>query len=150
MFEAPVSVAEPAECVGSFSGTHVLAEMEGIDAALLDDENFLCTTLRDALGRANATVCEVVSRQFQPQGVTVLALLSESHASLHTYPEIGSLFADVFTCGYQADPEQAVREIAEALGCERIQMRTVKRGDDEPAGAATLGTNERYEKVGQQ
>lgn len=126
----PLPVGEPAPSVGSFSGTHVLAEMEGIDAALLDDETFLCRALRDALGRANATVCEVVARQFEPQGVTVLALLSESHASLHTYPEIGALFADVFTCGYQADPELAVREIAAALGASSVRMRTVKRGDD--------------------
>lgn len=131
MFDPPVSVGEPTPDVGSFSGTHVLAEMEGIDAALLDDETFLCQALRDALRRANATVCEVVSRQFEPQGVTVLALLSESHASLHTYPEIGSLFADVFTCGYQADPEFAVREIAASLGTTAVRMRTVTRGNSD-------------------
>lgn len=128
-----MSVAESMPGVGSFSGTHVLAEMEGIEAALLDDEAFLCRALREALSRANATICEVVSRQFEPQGVTVLALLSESHASLHTYPENGSLFADVFTCGDQADPELAVRQLAEALGSGLVQMRTVKRGNDDRA-----------------
>jgi S-adenosylmethionine decarboxylase proenzyme len=82
-----------------------------------------------ALKQAGATVCEVIAKRFDPQGVTVLALLSESHASLHTYPEHGSLFADVFTCGPHADPRQAVALLGEALGATQTQVRTVHRGD---------------------
>lgn len=114
--------------VGVFSGKHVLAEFDGIAPALLDDSEFLRHTLAETLTDAGATVCEVIAHSFEPQGVTVLAMLAESHASMHTYPEIGSVFVDVFTCGERADPEQAVRLLAGALGTDSIRVSTVQRG----------------------
>jgi S-adenosylmethionine decarboxylase proenzyme len=114
--------------VGVFAGQHVFAEFEGIDPALLDDVAFLRVTLERTLDQAGATVCDVVSKRFVPQGVTVLALLSESHASLHTYPEVGSVFLDVFTCGNRADPELAVRLLAEALSATSTNITTIRRG----------------------
>src|SRR3984893_19114951 len=84
--------------VGVFAGHHVLAEFEGVDPALLDVVAFLRVTVERSLDRAGATVCDVVSKRFVPQGVTVLALLSESHAPLHTYPAVRAVFLDLFTC----------------------------------------------------
>jgi spermidine synthase len=106
----------------------VLAEMRGVGPALLNDQDFLSEAVRAAVTQVGATVCEVVSHRFEPDGVTVVALLAESHASLHTYPEFGTLFADVFTCGERADPERAVRLIAEALECDQVLLSTVDRG----------------------
>ena len=117
--------------VGEFAGIHVLAEFTEVNPALLDDEGFLTDLLRSSLARADATVCQVVSKQFSPQGVTVLALLSESHASVHTYPERGSAFVDVFTCGTVADPVLAVRLLAAGLGAECPQLEVVRRGTQE-------------------
>ncbi|WP_166462865.1 adenosylmethionine decarboxylase [Amycolatopsis acidicola] len=114
--------------VGAFAGRHVLAELDGIAANLLDDPAFLQETLATAVTEAGATVCEVVAHRFAPHGVTVLALLAESHASIHTYPEIGAAFADVFTCGAKADPEKAIRLLAEALGTDSVRMSAVERG----------------------
>jgi S-adenosylmethionine decarboxylase proenzyme len=70
----------------------------------------------------------VVSKRFVPQGVTLLALLSESHASLHTYPEVGAVFLDVFTCGNRADPELATTLLAEALGAKDTHVTIIRRG----------------------
>ncbi|HYS36327.1 MAG TPA: adenosylmethionine decarboxylase [Pseudonocardiaceae bacterium] len=120
--------------VGVFAGQHVLAEFDGVDPALLNDVAFLCVTLERSLDRAGATVCDVVSKRFVPQGVTVLALLSESHASLHTYPEVGSVFLDVFTCGNRADPELATRLLAEALGAKDTHVTIIRRGRPAPVG----------------
>ena len=119
------------QTVGSFTGQHVLAEMEGIDADLLNDEALLRDILATVLDQAGATVLDVTSKRFEPQGVTVLALLSESHASLHTYPEIGSVFVDVFTCGHRAKPELAVQLLAEALRTPVVHAKTIRRGKDD-------------------
>lgn len=124
------------ETVGLFTGQHVLAELEGVDPALLDDEQFLRDTLDSALSRSWATVCEVIAKRFEPQGVTVLALLSESHASLHTYPENGSIFIDVFTCGNRAQPERAVELLAEAMRPTTVNTQTIRRGRDHDTGLA--------------
>jgi ornithine decarboxylase len=113
---------------GAFTGRHVLAEFAGIDPVLLDDPAFLCDALEQALRQAEASVCEVSYKRFVPQGVTVLAMLAESHASVHTYPERGAVFVDVFTCGDRADPERAVRLLRESLGATTWHTETVHRG----------------------
>jgi spermidine synthase len=125
--------------VGAFAGRHVLAELGGIEAGSLDDPEFLREALRSAATEAGATVCEVMAHRFEPHGVTVLALLAESHASIHTYPELGAAFADVFTCGDRADPELAVRLLADALRAGSIRTTTTHRGQgarqlSEPVG----------------
>jgi S-adenosylmethionine decarboxylase len=69
----------------------------------------------------------------------VLALLSESHASLHTYPEVGSMFLDVFTCGNRADPKLAAQLLAEALAAESTNVTIIRRGRPAPAPARIGG-----------
>ncbi|GAA4871023.1 MULTISPECIES: adenosylmethionine decarboxylase [Saccharopolyspora] len=125
-----MSVDTGTPLVGLFTGQHVLAELEGVEPELLDDEQFLRDTLGTALSESRATVCEMIAKRFEPQGVTVLALLSESHASLHTYPEDGSIFIDVFTCGNTAQPERAVELLAEALKPTTTSIQTIRRGRD--------------------
>src|ERR671931_524313 len=119
--------------IGQFAGTHVLAEIDNVEPRLLDDVTFLRRVVEGALRQAGATVCDVISRRFEPQGVTVLALLSESHASIHTYPELGSLFVDVFTCGTRAKPALAVQLLADALGAANVSTALVTRGIKEHA-----------------
>ena len=118
----------PATPVGSFAGRHVLAELAGVDATLLDDERLIRRTLRTALERANATVLDVASKHFHPQGVTAVALLSESHASIHTYPEFGTVFIDVFTCGDRAEPAVAVDHLVRALGAKSVHTELISCG----------------------
>ena len=114
--------------VGVFTGEHVLAELVGVAPELLDDEGFLRELLAEAAQACGATVCQVISQRFHPQGVTVLALLSESHASLHSYPENGSVFVDVFTCGERADPRLAVDVLARGLRPSAVDCTVVHRG----------------------
>jgi S-adenosylmethionine decarboxylase len=123
-------VLESAPTVGAFTGRHAIAELEGVAATLLDDEQLLIDILTSALNRAGATILDVISKRFDPQGVTVLALLSESHASLHTYPEIGAAFMDVFTCGHRADPEYVVHLVAEELHAPAVELKTIFRGKE--------------------
>src|SRR5271157_518774 len=113
-----------------FAGCHVLAEFFGVDPALADDAGRLRNFLRDALTSAGATVCQMVDKRFEPHGVTVLALLAESHASIHSYPERGAMFVDVFTCGESADAELAVRLLCKQLAASDSHIRTVLRGSD--------------------
>lgn len=115
--------------VGRFAGRHVLAELHGVDPGVLDDPERLGELLTAAVTEAGATVCDVVAKRFAPQGATVVAVLAESHASVHTYPERGALFVDVFTCGDRADPEHAVRLFAKALDADSLQLSTVRRGE---------------------
>ena len=118
----------PSQPGSQFAGCHVLAEFTGVEPALADDVVQLRKLLRIALTRAGATVCDMVDKRFEPHGVTVLALLTESHASIHSYPERGAMFVDVFTCGDSADAEEAIRLLRDALGASDADIQTVFRG----------------------
>lgn len=107
-------------------GRHTVLDAHGANATSLNDGAALCGLLRRAVERAGATVLQEHIEQFTPQGVTVLLVLAESHASIHTYPEHGVYMADVFTCG-DVEPESAAREIAAALG-GAVDIRTIARG----------------------
>ena len=124
-----------------FTGWHVLAEFGGVEIALCDDLDRLEAALRQSLLAAGVTICDVVRKKFDPCGATVLALLAESHASIHTYPESGDIFVDVFTCGsIGAGATKAVELLQEALAPESVHLEVVQRGHQarrvhEPVGA---------------
>lgn len=115
-----------------FTGRHVLAELVGVDPVFLDDETAVCSALRSSLAEAGASVLSTHAERFQPHGITVVAVLSESHASVHTWPEHQSAFVDVFTCGDTADPQLATELLARRLGARQVHLRTVDRGSPGP------------------
>lgn len=111
-----------------FCGTHILGEMFGIEANLLDDVDFLTNCLKRGIKDSGATICNIQFKCFDPSGLTILALLSESHVSLHTYPEFGTLFFDAFTCGNRCEPHKISDELTKTLKPRRVQVKTLKRG----------------------
>ena len=80
-------------------GKHYLLNLYGCSFVLLDDERCLIDLLENAAVASGATVIQTISKKFEPQGVTVICLLSESHISIHTWPEEGKAAVDVYTCG---------------------------------------------------
>ena len=106
----------------------MLAELRGVSAALLADEATVARALRTALDGGGASTLDVVTHRFEPQGTTVLALLAESHASVHAYPEAGAAFVDVFTCGEHADPERIVEILGREVGAVEVRAQVVARG----------------------
>src|SRR5262249_50198637 len=93
------SDAMSAESVYEAVGSHLLLTLSGCAGDQLDNLESLSSLARAAAEKTGATVLNVLAHRFSPQGVTVLVLLAESHASLHTYPEAGVVFWDCFTCG---------------------------------------------------
>lgn len=80
-------------------GHHVLLSLFGVDFALLNDLLGITAVFEQAVEATGATVLNRFSHQFSPQGCTVVYALSESHISIHTFPEEGSCAVDVYTCG---------------------------------------------------
>ena len=88
----------------------------------LNDESFLRCTLNRAAKLANATVLNLISNKFEPQGVTAIALLAESHISIHTWPESNYSAVDIFTCGQNMRPELASQHLIESLMAEEHSL----------------------------
>ncbi len=106
---------------------HLLLELYKCDYEKLNDESFLRCTLNMASKLANATVLNLISNKFEPQGVTAIALLAESHISIHTWPESNYSAVDIFTCGQNMMPEYASQYLIEALNAEEHSLRIIER-----------------------
>jgi S-adenosylmethionine decarboxylase len=109
-------------------GSHCILELYDCPVGLLNDATFVRKALREAVEASGATLLHEVAHAFEPQGVTALGLLSESHISIHTWPELGYLGADIFTCGSVAVPERACEHLALAFQARRHKMRKLPRG----------------------
>ncbi|EHS56109.1 adenosylmethionine decarboxylase [Paenibacillus sp. Aloe-11] len=109
-------------------GRHVAVDTWGVEFELLNNAQFLETQLVEAAETCGATVMSVQSKQFEPQGATVLVLLSESHLSIHTYPERGFAAIDCYTCGETVDPQLAIDYLVSVLKPEKTYAKKLIRG----------------------
>ena len=111
----------------SHQSKHLLLELYRCDYEKLNDESFLRCTLTRAAKLAKATVLNLISNKFEPQGVTAIALLAESHISIHTWPESNYSAVDIFTCGQNMLPEIGGQYLIEALNAEEHFLRVIER-----------------------
>ena len=110
-----------------FAGTHVLVDAWGPDG--LEGVEPVRTLLREAAEHAGATILHVHVHEFGDGGggISGVAVLAESHISVHTWPEIDYAAFDIFTCG-ACRPEGAVEHLRRALGADRFEVREIRRG----------------------
>ena len=117
-------------------GHHLLADFWVGAAEPLRWKGTWETLLPEACRAAGATVLGARFHQFQPEGVTGIVLLAESHASVHTWPEAGLVTLDVFTCG-ALDAAAIVETVRQRLAPVRERVTAVARGDvAQPEAAA--------------
>ncbi len=108
-------------------GKHCILELYECDRAKLDDEAFIRTTIQIASKVSGAHLLNLITHRFAPQGVTCLALLAESHISIHTWPESGYAAVDVFTCGDHTMPDKACELLAQELQAKDHSLKTLRR-----------------------
>ena len=119
-------------------GYHWVMDLRGCPFELLDDLDFVRAKLVEVTDRFGLTLLNVQSRQFEPQGVTALGFLAESHLSIHTWPEHNYAAVDIFTCGADTQLKAACEFIARALQADEASVVRIRRGidADEHAGLA--------------
>ncbi len=112
---------------GLYAGKHYLLDL--YDCAHLDSVTQLERIMRAAVDAAGATLLHIHLHHFGPGcGVSGVAVLAESHISVHTWPERGFAAFDIFMCGL-AKPEAAVQVIQTELKAKRVQSHLGRRGD---------------------
>jgi S-adenosylmethionine decarboxylase len=109
-------------------GRHVAVDTWGVNFDRLNDAAWLEAQMVEAAEISGATVLSVQSKQFEPQGATVLVLLSESHLSIHTYPEKGFAAIDCYTCGDTVDPQTAIDFMVSVLKPDYVHAKKLIRG----------------------
>jgi S-adenosylmethionine decarboxylase len=109
-----------------FAGTHLIIEV--VDGEGLDDEARIERAFRDCVDVCGATLLHIHTHKFSPQGVSGVAVLAESHISVHTWPEIGYGAFDVFMCG-EAQPWKAVDVLRETFNAGEVRVKELLRGE---------------------
>src|SRR6478609_497838 len=108
-------------------GRHVISELWGCDFDKLNDIDYIEKTFVDAALKSGAEVREVAFHKFAPQGVSGVVIISESHLTIHSFPEHGYASIDVYTCG-DLNPNVAANYIADALNAEIRENMELPRG----------------------
>lgn len=112
-------------------GRHIIADVWGVEFNRINDIEFLKHHMQQAAERCGASILGMEYEAFHPCGVTVLILLSESHLSIHTYPEKGFAAIDGYTCGEDVDPEVAISYLLSILEPQKIYSSKITRGTGE-------------------
>jgi S-adenosylmethionine decarboxylase len=109
-----------------YAGKHLILDFWG--ARELDNPAFMEQTLRDCVDAAGATLLHIHLHRFSPSGgLSGVAVLAESHISVHTWPENDFAAFDIFMCG-DAYPEKAVEILKHAFLPETIELVEHLRG----------------------
>ena len=109
-----------------FAGTHLILDFWG--AKHLEDLNVVERALRQSVDRCNATLLHLHLHHFTPNGgISGVAVLAESHISVHTWPERGFAAFDIFMCG-KANPEEAISVLKRAFHPRTMKITEKLRG----------------------
>jgi len=108
-------------------GRHYIVEFWEADYDRLNDARGIEKALVKAVEKGNCTLVSVKTHEFSPHGVTGVAVLLESHISIHTWPEFGYAAIDIFMCG-KGEPELALESLKKDIQPGKIKIEKIKRG----------------------
>ena len=109
-------------------GRHILVEYYNCDEEVLNNHKLIEELMVTAAEKANATVVESVFHMFNPYGVSGAVVISESHLTIHTWPEYGYASVDLYTCGESVNPWIAFEYLNEELKADKSESTEVSRG----------------------
>ncbi len=125
--------------IAKIIGKHVFGNLYDIEEKYLKDLQFLKTTMIEAAKIGNLHIIELIEKQFNVMnspdlgGVSLIALIEESHISLHTWPESRYATLDIYSCGPQSDPDAAFKHIIYTLKPKSYSLYNVDRSNVEDA-----------------
>ncbi len=109
-------------------GTHFLLDVEGAPFERLDDIVLVEKALVDTARSMGSVVLGIHLHRLSPQGISGVVVISESHLTIHTWPERGEAAVDVFTCGDPVRARAAVDALPGLLGAASHRLLEVPRG----------------------
>lgn len=110
-------------------GKHIILDMKGCCKDIINNVSSVKNILEKATEISNATLVDVICHHFSPYGITGVAILAESHISIHTWPEHEYAAVDIFLCGSAMNPHNAALYISQAFHAKETFTMELKRGD---------------------
>ena len=112
-------------------GHHYIVEGSGCNPDVISRVEQVEQVLVRAAEVADVQIWSISFHRFRPMGVSGVVVISESHLSVHTWPEVGYVALDIFTCGDRAKPEAAVQHALKEFGATNMHITEVTRGLEE-------------------
>ncbi|MBI3975147.1 MAG: adenosylmethionine decarboxylase [Armatimonadetes bacterium] len=112
-------------------GHHYIVEASGCDPDVIGKVERVEQILVAAAEAAKVQIWSISFHRFNPGGVSGVVVISESHLSVHTWPELRYVALDIFTCGDDARPEAAVMSALKEFGAGNVHITEVTRGLEE-------------------
>jgi len=109
-----------------YSGIHLIAEFW--NGEIVEDVSRMKKILVAAVKKANNTPLEIIIHKFQPQGMTGIVLLAESHIAIHTWPEFNYIALDIYTCGDKGNPMKSLEYLKKEFKPKKVKIKKIKRG----------------------
>jgi S-adenosylmethionine decarboxylase len=110
----------------NYIGIHLIAEFW--NGKIINNSKKIEKLLFGAAKAANNTPLKIAIHKFQPQGITGVILLAESHIAIHIWPELNYMAIDIYTCGDKSKPIKALEYFKEQFKPQRIEIKKIKRG----------------------
>lgn len=126
MSEIPVVLQRGEERTYKVIGKHVYGSLYDCDPNILSNAEYLRDVVINAVKEGRMTLLDIKYWKIEP-GVSLIAIILESHISLHTWPEYRFATVDVYSCGTHTDPEAAFKYIAKALRARRYEYEITDR-----------------------
>jgi len=111
-------------------GEHYIFDLSNCNREILMDSERSYALFAEAVRDSGLTVVDEGFYKFSPHGFTCFLLLSESHASLHAWPEYGYCAIDLFTCSIGKDLLPLIHQIMDAFGSNDFSLRKINRDAD--------------------
>lgn len=109
-------------------GRHILVEFYNCDKEILNDHKLVEKYMKEAAIEAKATIVQSVFHLFNPWGVSGAVVISESHLTIHTWPEYGYAAVDLFTCGDEVNPWDGFDYLEKTLKAGKVETTEIARG----------------------
>jgi len=109
-------------------GLHLLVELYDCDSSLLDDIDLVRDLLIDVTESIQCNILHTFFHKFSPKGVTGVVVISESHLSIHTWPEEGYAAIDIFTCNTSANLNTLIEKLATTFKSSKCVPTLIHRG----------------------
>ncbi len=109
-------------------GQHYIVEASGCNPEVISSVSKVEEILVKAAEVAGVQIWSISFHRFHPHGVSGVVVISESHLSVDTWPEVGYVALDIYTCGKEAKPEMAVEYALERFGATSVHVTEISRG----------------------
>lgn len=130
-------------------GIQIVAELTGCNAKILDSHTALEKMLHDGIAACGLHQVNIISHKFTPIGVTAIAIISESHIAIHTYPEAKHASVDIFHCADDATSlHRLLAYLQKHLEAQRVEFLEFSRGSKLDLKNRTGSPNLRDAKTG--